>query len=279
MLLAVQVRLEHKANAHGVAPELRDVNRCGQLVAQLEPVCLGRNDLYERHELDEDLRRLPCQLPFLDIPACALEVEAFHIRAVQKSRRRLRSVFVLRYLGIERRLVQRPASPAARGLHKGAEQALGNVEATEPKDGWVALGAPIRILLVATQVVIHPAAQGLLRLRGELDPCTWQLPVEHGGSKLVERLTHADLSLQGPLQVCEMPHHFLDEVLVTLDLLHEYHLQGRGHAVLVELQLIFGDLLLDVSGRLLDELVAAHPATVSARASLHGHEPGVDLFG
>mmetsp|Transcript_90050 Transcript_90050/g.275754 ORF Transcript_90050/g.275754 Transcript_90050/m.275754 type:complete len:352 (+) Transcript_90050:520-1575(+) len=152
------------------------------------------------------------------------------------------------------------------------------MESAEPKHRWFCATCPIRILLVPPQKVVHPTAERLLILRCQFRPRLWQLPIEQGRAYVVEGLCHADFALERSLQVREVAHHFLHEGLVALDFLQQDDFQWRRNAVFDELQLTLGDFGLDVRRRLLDEILAAHPAAVASCARLHRHQACVNVL-
>ena len=227
VLAGVQIGLHHHADAHGVAPLLRDVQRHADGAVQLELVRLDGDDLHDGQILHEYLGRLPDEELVLNVPSGAFNGETDHVAAVLEPLAHILTLGELGDLSEERRLVERPAVAPARGLHERGGVRLWDGEAREPHDLWLPLGDPCLVLRVAVQVVRHPRAEHLVRLRRELAPHHGQLAVEQVRAESIQFGRHGDLALDGLLELAERLGHLDVELIPPLQLLHEHHEDGR----------------------------------------------------
>lgn len=85
VLLSFEIGFTYKTDTHCVSSQLGDIDRSLESTSQLELVSFYRNDLYERHFIDELLWSLLIEAVFFNVPSGTLNVETLDVGSLLES--------------------------------------------------------------------------------------------------------------------------------------------------------------------------------------------------
>lgn len=142
---------------------------------------------------------LASELPFLDVPACALKVKALKVTSVLWFFLGEVRVAVLCDHGVQCGLIECPAFDSAGCLDKRSQVSFRNMQPRKPHHCRFFYLGPLVVLFDPVGEVSHPTAELLFGLRSKFRPPRWQVAVLKREGELIQFRTHTDFSLESTL--------------------------------------------------------------------------------
>mmetsp|Transcript_10934 Transcript_10934/g.12883 ORF Transcript_10934/g.12883 Transcript_10934/m.12883 type:complete len:279 (+) Transcript_10934:376-1212(+) len=224
MLIRRQIRLKHETDPGSVPPPLSHIHRSLERIRKLQLAGFYRNNLQDRQLLHQDLWVLSPQIPVLQIPCSALQVQPLHIASKLQLLRNLVRVRKLRHRRIQRRLVQRPPLVTTSCLDQSCDVRFRNGKSREPDHPRLPDLCPVSVLPVPALEPDHPTTEHLLSSRVEPRPHTRQLSIVQSRRQLIQLATHTNLTAQCLLKVLQTAPHLRDYPIPPVHLLQQHHL-------------------------------------------------------
>lgn len=176
--------------------------------------------MHDRHFLNQDLGFLLLDQLHVDVLACPFYLQSGNLPAVIGFAGDLACIHFLGHFGVDGEFVQLQPVFFALLLAQGHEVGVGNVDATQPGHGRLALD-PLVLLVDAPLQRHHPAREFLVGLRGQCLPLDGDEPVLHIVLHRLQVHRHADDSVDRVEQILQIALYLFYQKVDTFNFLFQ----------------------------------------------------------